>query len=110
MRRSILAAAATALLMAAPAGAQTVEFGRDGVRVLPPGYSERYDRRDRYERRREISSRQAARIAREAGMREIDEIRGRRNSYRVIGVDRRGRDLAVDVDRWSGEILRVRRG
>ncbi|WP_075217821.1 PepSY domain-containing protein [Mongoliimonas terrestris] len=112
MVKGILAAAAAAFLLAAPMGAsaQSIQIGPDGVRVLPPEQSERYERRERRREVREISTREAARIARGAGIRDVDQIERRRNAYRVFGVDRRGRDLTVDVDRFNGEIIRVRRG
>ncbi|MCQ8780633.1 PepSY domain-containing protein [Mangrovibrevibacter kandeliae] len=103
-----LAVASTAVL---PALAQDIVIGKDGVRLLDP-------RRDDHrgppppgrDRRppREISENDAVRIARRQGMRDIDEVRRVRNIYRVDGFDRRGDDIRVDVDRYSGEVVAVR--
>lgn len=89
------------LSTAAPTLAQSVEFGRDGIQL----------RQDRPERRSvkmaEISERQAVRIAKGEGVREVEDVRRTRSSYRVEGLDRRGDDISVNVDRVSGEVLSV---
>jgi hypothetical protein len=108
MQKKFLAIAVVALIAAAESGpvrAQDVLIGPAGVEVLedrrgPP----RRDRRDRYE----LSEREAIRIARREGLREVDDVERTRRSYRVIGVDRRGRDILVEVDRRNGEVIRVR--
>ena len=99
-----------AVTVGTPALAQNIQIGPDGVRIMeqdrrgPPRDDFRRDRRDR----REISEREAVRIARGEGVREVDDVRSSRRSYSVIGVDRRGRDIRVDIDRRSGDVLAVR--
>ncbi len=117
MRRSywmqgILAAAA--LAVATPAMSQSIRIDRDGIRVVPQQDMrdrERYERRrdrDRYEVRDGISEREAVRIARRQGMRDVGAVTKTRSSYRVAGTDRRGHRLRVDIDRDSGAVIRVR--
>lgn len=66
------------------------------------------DRRDRRDRdRREISERQAVRIARAEGVRTVDEVKRTRSRYVIEGLDRRGRDIEVSVDRRTGDVLSV---
>jgi hypothetical protein len=55
-----------------------------------------------------LSEREAIRIARREGLREVDDVERTRRSFRVIGVDRRGRDILVEVDRRNGDVIRVR--
>lgn len=108
--------AISAVALASPASSQGIEIGPDGVRILEPqgryegrGYDRREDRRDdRYERRRELSEREAVRIARSEGLREVDDVLRTRRTFRVIGADRRGRDIRVEIDRRTGEVLSVR--
>ncbi len=108
---TIAVLAAATIASAAPAMAQGIEIGRDGVRLVDPNARDNMRRDDmrRDDRRgREIGERDAVRIARAEGVREVDEVRRTRNSYRVIGVDRRGDDIQVDVDRRSGDVIGVR--
>ena len=80
-------ALALSLGLAAPAFSQSIEIGRDGIRVLPNQdvREERIDRRnERAVRGDGVSEREAVRIA------------------------RRGDDIRVDIDRRSGEVLSVR--
>ena len=100
--------AAATLVTAAPSFAQGIQIGPDGVRIVEPDRRDerRGDRRE--ERRREIGERDAVRIARTEGVREVDSVRRGERSYRVLGVDRRGDDIQVDIDRRSGEVLSVR--
>lgn len=122
LKRLARAGAVAALVVAAgaPVMAQSLQIGPGGVQVVPDdrrGPPPRDDRRgppppDRRgpppPDRRGISEREASRIARSEGMREIDDvIRGRR-SFRVEGGDRRGRDMTVIIDRYSGDVLDVR--
>ncbi|MBB3950636.1 PepSY domain-containing protein [Aureimonas jatrophae] len=106
--------AALASLTAAPVLAQGIQIGPDGVRVLPddrgpPGYDgPRRFRDEPPPRRREITEREAVRIARSQGMREVDDVFSRGRTIRVEGGDRRGRDLTVIIDRRSGDIVDVR--
>lgn len=103
--------------VAAPALAQGIEIGPNGVRVIDP--RERETRRDRevetrrgedadLRRERGISQREAVRIARREGIRDVDSVSERRRVYRIDGADRRGRDITVDVDRMSGDVVSVR--
>ncbi len=98
------------LTAAAPSFAQGIEIGRDGVRLVDPNAprpgERRDDRRDR--RSAEIGERDAVRIARGEGVREVDEVRRTRGAYRVVGLDSRGDDIQVDIDRRSGDVLSVR--
>ena len=72
------------------------------------------DRRDYrdpdYEDRRPdgISEREAIRIARHVGLRDVDSVTARRRIYRIDGGDRHGDDIRVIIDRYSGEVLAVR--
>ena len=47
------------------------------------------------------------RIAKGEGVREVEEVRRTRSAYRIDGIDRRGDDIRVNVDRVSGEVLSV---
>ncbi|KAB0682064.1 PepSY domain-containing protein [Aureimonas leprariae] len=96
----------TLVSLAAPATAQGVTIGRDGVTLQDP----RDTGRARTERstRGEVSEREAVRIARGQGLRDVDNVRSTRGSYRVEGTDRRGRDIDVVVDRRSGDVLSVK--
>ncbi len=107
-----------ALASAAPAVAQSLEIGPNGVRVVPdrgppppdwrdgppPRWREGPPPRDR----RGISEREAVRIARSEGVREVDDVYRRGPTIRVDGGDRRGRDITVIIDRRSGEVIDVR--
>ncbi|KTR04237.1 hypothetical protein NS365_15815 [Aureimonas ureilytica] len=110
MRRNItLALAAVALLgTAAPTLAQGIEIGRDGVRLVDPNQQQQRDMRRDDRRGREIGERDAVRIARSEGVREVDDVTRMRNSFRVMGTDRSGDDIQVDIDRRTGEVLSVR--
>lgn len=104
-------ALALSLGLAAPAFSQSIEIGRDGIRVLPNQdvREERIDRRnERAVRGDGVSEREAVRIARSQGVRDVDAITKTRRAYRIAGVDRRGDDIRVDIDRRSGEVLSVR--
>lgn len=99
-----------AVTVGTPVLAQNIQIGPDGVRIMEPrrdrdhrGPPPRFD-----DRRRGISEREAVRIARGEGVRDVDNVREGRGSYRVYGTDRRGRDIRVEVDRRSGNVLSVR--
>jgi len=103
------ALAVVALAAATPSFAQGIEIGRDGVRLVDPNARRDNDRRDdRRPAAREINERDAVRIARGEGVREVDDVRRTSRSYRVVGVDRSGDDIQVDIDRRSGDVLSVR--
>ncbi|WP_062228625.1 PepSY domain-containing protein [Aureimonas frigidaquae] len=110
MLKSMIAAgviAGSVLAAGIPAHAQGIMIGPDGVRVVAPeDQVERPARRG--EARGEISERDAVRIARAEGLREVEDVRRTRNSYRVEGYDRRGDDIRVDVDRRDGAVIDVR--
>lgn len=95
------AAALMTLTAVPPTFAQTIELGPNGVRLREP------DRMDRRDRRDEIGERQAVRIARSEGVRTVDEVRRTRSRYVIQGMDRRGNDIEVSVDRRTGDVLSV---
>ncbi|MEK1891327.1 MAG: PepSY domain-containing protein [Phyllobacterium sp.] len=102
--RKLLIAGATALvaLTSAPqAFAQSIVIGPDGVRLAEPYREPVY-------RSREISEREAVRIARSEGVRDVDDVRRTRSRFVVEGVDRRGDDIRVDIDRRTGDVVAVR--
>lgn len=107
-----LTAAALALIAVAtatPSLAQGIEIGRDGVRLVDPNARRDDDmRRDDRRASREIGERDAIRIARGEGVREVDDVRRTNRSFRVVGTDRSGDDIQVDIDRRSGDVLSVR--
>ena len=122
IRKSItfgILALATAAV-ATPSFAQGIEIGRDGIRLVQPQAERDYRdndvrRFDNGEGRRgakafkaDISERQAVRIAKGEGLREVDGVRKTRLAYRIDGFDRSGDDIRVDVDRRTGEVLSVR--
>lgn len=116
------ALAAAALLAASPAVSQSLQIGKDGVRIVPQNQEsidgdvrmrdsrdgEMRDRNDNSKASADVSERQAVRIAKGEGLRDVDSITKTRKSYRIAGVDRRGDDIRVDIDRRSGEVLDVR--
>lgn len=105
-----------AVTVGTPVLAQNIVIGPDGVRVMepdrdrrgPPMDDRRGPPRDDRRDRREISEREAVRIARGEGVREVDDVRTSRRTYTVLGADRRGRDIRVDIDRRSGDVISVR--
>ncbi|NDW03854.1 PepSY domain-containing protein [Jiella sp. 40Bstr34] len=106
---------AAALAVATPALSQQIQIGRDGVRIVPQEDMRRGGDRDYRHRRDErrdvregVSEREAIRIARRQGLREVGAVTKTRQSYRVAGTDRRGRRIRVDIDRDSGAVIRVR--
>lgn len=102
------ALAVVALATATPSFAQGIEIGRDGVRLVDPNARQNDQRRDDRRAGREINERDAVRIARGEGVREVDDVRRTNRSFRVVGVDRSGDDIQVDIDRRSGDVLSVR--
>jgi hypothetical protein len=84
-----------------PSFAQSVEIGPGGVRLVEP----RVERPMR--RGMEISEREAVRVARAEGLRNVDNIERRRSRFIVEGTDRRGNDIRVNVDRMTGEVISV---
>lgn len=106
---SLMASALLVGLASAPAFAQSLEFGRGGVRI-DPGYRYYDDRRDFGRREFDgIGRREAIRAARGAGLVEIEEVYQTGRVWRVEGVDRRGRDRTVVVHGRTGEVLSVTR-
>jgi hypothetical protein len=103
----LIGAVSLTVLTSAPAlHAQTFELGRDGIRIIEPDLRNRRDGRDQ-DRRAEISERQAVRIAKGEGVRIVDDIRRTRSRYVIEGLDRRGNEIEVSVDRRSGDVLSV---
>jgi hypothetical protein len=90
--------------ISAPALSQGIEFGPNGVRLNDGRDNGRYNRDDDDG----ITQREAIRIARSEGLRDVDNVSERRRSFRVEGSDRRGRDITVDVDKFNGNVLSVR--
>jgi uncharacterized membrane protein YkoI len=105
MKSQFIAGAIVALLAAGvPAMAQGIEFGPGGVRI------DRGDEDGRYRDRSDAVSRgEAVRIAREEGLRDVDDVSRRGWRWIVDGSDRRGRDIRVTVDARSGNVLDVER-
>jgi hypothetical protein len=101
----IVGATALLALTASPQTfAQTLEIGPNGVRMhLPDGT----DEPDRMRRDGGIDERQAVRIARHEGLRQVDGVRRTRSAYVVQGTDCRGNDIRVAVDRRTGEVVSV---
>lgn len=97
--------AATSIAAATPAVSQTVRIGPDGIKLVPQEDARRGERR---EMRQGVSEREAIRIAKRQGLRDVDAVTKTRDTYRVAGIDRRGRDIRVDIDRDSGQVIRVR--
>lgn len=104
MLKKILIVGATALIAitsAPQAFAQSIQIGPDGVRLQEP-----QPERD-YRRFSDISEREAVRIARSEGLRDVDDVRRTRSRFVVEGIDRRGNDMRVSVDRRTGDVLSV---
>jgi hypothetical protein len=95
---------ATTLLMAAPAPshAQGVYIGPGGVGI-DTGVRGYRDRRD------SIGRREAADIAREHGMKNIDSVDRRDDVYVVRGWDWRGDRMRVTINAYNGRVLDIRR-
>ncbi|MEF2551522.1 PepSY domain-containing protein [Aurantimonas sp. A2-1-M11] len=97
-----------------PVLSQSIQIGPDGIRVVPQEQMRRDDRErrdhrdDRGANRREVSERDAVRIAKRQGMRRVDQVSRSRGAYRVEGGDRRDRRMRVEIDRRSGDVLSVR--
>lgn len=107
-RKFIIIGAASLMAMTAvpQAFAQSIELGPNGVRLVEPERMDRRDRRER-DRRDEIGERQAIRIAKSEGVRTVDEVRKTRSRYVVEGLDRRGNDIEVSIDRRNGDVISV---
>lgn len=100
----------SALVSTAPAQAQSLEVGPNGIQINPDG-NRRIDRDRRPDRRLdrgEINERRAERIARSEGMDEVESVSRQRNVYVVRGIDRRDNDMRVVIDRRTGDVLEVR--
>lgn len=96
---AIAAIAVVTIMSATPSFSQSIEIGPGGVRVNPDMGPPPADMG--------ISERQAIRIARGEGLREVDDVAHRRNVFIVQGVDRDGDDIKVVIDRRTGEVLSV---
>ncbi|UXN62189.1 PepSY domain-containing protein [Phyllobacterium zundukense] len=97
----IVGATALAAMTSAPSFAQSIQIGPDGVRLQEPR-----PERD-YRRFSDISEREAVRIARSEGLRDVDDVRRTRSRFVVEGIDRRGNDIRVSVDRRTGDVISV---
>jgi hypothetical protein len=105
-RHFVTAALAAGLLVTAAfsAAAQSIEIGPGGVRV-DPGYR-RPAPPPRYEEAG-VGRREAVRIARSQGLRDVESVERRGRVWRVQGVDRNGDDMVVVVHAETGEVVRV---
>ncbi len=105
MRIPLIGAALAAAVLAAPvAHAQGIEFGPGGVRIdRGDGYDREWDRGD------EVSRREAIRIARDEGLRDLDDVYRRGWRWVVVGNDPQGDDMRVMIDARTGSILNVDR-
>jgi hypothetical protein len=104
--RSLLAAAALGVMVpAAPALADRSEPRIEVAIAARHGDSRRHDR---HEEDRGVSRRQAARIAGDYGVVDIDDISMRRGVWRVSGETWRGRELIVEISARTGRVLEVR--
>jgi hypothetical protein len=99
------ATAMLALAAASPSFAQSVEIGPNGVRMHQQ--QDRIVPRDGMGRDVGIGEREAIRIARHEGVRQVDDVRRTRSNFVVRGSDRRGNDIRVAVDRRSGDVISV---
>jgi len=118
MKLRLLMATATfaaALIGAVPAAsAQGVVIDEGGVRMAPPSmnrgddrYDNRYDNRNDYNG--DVGPREARRIARRAGVADVDDVDRRGRVWIVEGEDSRGRDIRVTISARTGEVLDVQR-
>lgn len=105
--KQIAVAALAVTAVAAPAAAQGISIGPNGVRVEDPRDTQRSDRNDR-RASSEVTEREAVRSAKREGVREVEDVRRTKSSYKVEGTDRSGDDIAVTVDRQTGDVLSVR--
>jgi hypothetical protein len=92
-------------LVSGPSLAQGLSIGPGGVRV-DPGY--RRDDRG-YRGDDDISRGDAVRIARRAGLVDLDNVGRRGPRFVVRGSDRRGDDITVIVDSRTGDVIDVAR-
>jgi hypothetical protein len=54
-----------------------------------------------------VTEREAVRIAKGEGVRDVEDIRRTKSAYKVEGTDRSGDDIVVTVDRRSGDVVSV---
>ena len=104
MLKKLLIVGATALIAitSVPQSfAQSIQIGPDGIRLQDPR------REQNYRRMSDIGEREAVRIARSEGVRDVDNVRRTRSRFVVEGTDRRGDDIRVDVDRRTGDVISV---
>lgn len=100
---AIIGALALSALTASPQTfAQSIEIGPDGLKLKQPDSTGEAETT-----RRGIDDREAVRIARHEGLRQVDSVRRRGSAYIVEGADRRGNDMRVSIDRRSGEVISV---
>lgn len=103
------ASVALAFLPAAPATAQTIELGPNGLRVNPPGSVIEVPEvpRRRYEREG-ISEGEAVLIARRQGLDRVERVRQGRRGWVVAGIDIDGDDIRVIISN-DGDVVDVQR-
>ncbi len=119
---------ALTLVTAAPAMAQALQIGPNGLQIVPGDDDRRgppppppppYGGPPRDWRdgpppppppgaRRPIGDREAIRIARGEGLRDVDQVFRRGRTIRVDGFDRDDDDISVIIDARTGDVLDVR--
>lgn len=95
--------AAVVAVYATPSFSQTIEIGPGGVRLVDPDR----DRPPPPPPSMGISRRQAVQIARHEGLRDVDNIDRGRDRFIIEGTDRDDNDIAVTIDRQTGEVISV---
>ncbi len=108
-KRPILFAAAFASILgcATSASAFSVNIGVGVPFVPPPGYY--YDPDNHHYDNWGISAQDAVDIAHHNGVRRVDDVSRRSNTYEVGGWDRHNHYLTVVVDRRNGDVIDIDR-
>ncbi len=108
MNKMLVALAGASLLATAgSAYSQSIQIGPGGVRIIPPGFEE--PGRDGYHHSSGISEDEAVSIAQHNGVRHVDSVDRRHDSFEVSGRDRHQNRIIVTVDRRDGRVLDVER-
>jgi hypothetical protein len=100
------AVASATVAMTGAANAFGITIGPGGVQVNPGYY---YDYDNHHYDNWGISADQAVRIARDNGVRHVDDVQRHRNTYEVSGQTRHHRYITVTIDRGNGRVLDVSR-
>jgi hypothetical protein len=83
-----------------PAAGQGAGIRTGGIGV-DPGFKRGVPQR--------VNRREAVRIARSLGMREVNVVRRTGRRWRLHGIDRRGRGMRVVISTVTGEVLKLTR-